>query len=213
MTASSLSSWISVVSSVSARSWSLDGFGCDRPVAQGADARDAEADYSKQESSGKNDLERLPIAVSLRALGRPQAECQNLKTHRAAPRLPHRILELCRLKIGLMRIGKGPVELEISTEPEVAPAWPPWETTLAAASQDFGSIGSQLERELRVGRVHWGGVQWPKIRVYSSSRKTPSSVASLKCAIAASSRSTATSRAMSRPATCSFTRPDGCSAR
>ena len=117
---------------------------CDRPVAQGADARDAEADYSKQESSSKNDLERLPIAVSLRALGRPQPECQNLKTHRAAPRLPHRILELWRLKIGLIRSGNGPVESEISTEPEVAPACSREET----GSPPPAKISAQLARNL-----------------------------------------------------------------
>jgi len=45
-----------------------------------------------------------------------------------------------------MRISQGLVELEISTEPEVALGLLPRENMLAGASQDFGSIDSQLER-------------------------------------------------------------------
>ena len=67
--------------------WSGSG----SPVAQRADGRDTEADHSKHESRGEDRLQRLSAAVDLRTLGRPQAECQNLKTHRAAPRIaaPH----------------------------------------------------------------------------------------------------------------------------
>ena len=69
----------------------LGRFGSGLPVAQGADARNTQADYSKHESSGKDRLQSCPAAVGLGIPGRPQAECQNLKTHRAAPRIaaPH----------------------------------------------------------------------------------------------------------------------------
>ena len=45
----------------------------------------------KTKAVAKIAFKDCPAAVGLRTPGRPQAECQNLKTHRAAPRIaaPH----------------------------------------------------------------------------------------------------------------------------